>query len=302
MKEVYMKEKRESSPERGVTMFFDGLMILCFTKDNRCQVGLYTTPENEDHFFTIGVYDARNFRTGARDYKRLTCSDLRKAAPLWFYVDMGNGRQTDIYSATRFAPGDQTDPMSFSHVLDFDGPELHGPPDKATIIPENLSVLNILQGLFYSAQRDDFQRIVNTRNDNHTDHHNHTGNNQPVESITLYNKASLIGSQIELPNSGNLRLKLEDSSGKELISVNLEAGVQYVVYIEHTPESPTDPHQHHTPLQSHFYRFYSAIETKRGIRYEISGTPELMEAHCPPDYPFCTGATASKHDSLEIMA
>lgn len=296
-----MKKERRPYPDRGVTLFFDGLMIICFTKDDRCQVGLYTSPLNEDHFFTVSVYDARNLRNGAIDYKRFTCSDLRKVAPLWLYVDRGNGRQGSIYSATRFASSDQNDPRSFDHVMDLDGPELHGPPDQVTIIPENLSVLNILQGLFYSARLDNFLRILATCDTSDDDHHGHAKENAPTESKTLYDKASLIGAQIELPDTGDLQLKLEASTGEELLSVNLETAVQYIVYIEHTPEAPADPHKHHTPQQSHFHRFYSAIKTKSGKQYEITGIPEVMEAHCPPEDPLCTGVTASKHDSLERM-
>jgi hypothetical protein len=301
MKEVSMKKGRRLYPDRGVTLYFDGLMLICFTKDNRCQLGLYTAPMNEDHFFTVSVYDARNLRNGAIDYKRFTCSDLRKAAPLWLYVDMGNGCQEDTYSASRFAPNDQNDPRSFDHVIDLDGPELHGPPDKVTIIPENLSVLNILQGLFYSAQLDNFLRILATDDVPNDDHHNHMKKDVPAESEALYNKASLIGAQIELPITGDRQLKLEASSGEELLSVKLETGVQYIIYIEHRPECPIDMAHIHPPQQSHFHRFYSAIKTKSGKRYEITGAPELMGTHCPPCDPLCTCVAVSKHDNLEIM-
>ena len=102
-----MNEYSNHRPGTRVSLFFDGLMISCFTKDNRCQTGIYTRPENQDHIFEVGVYDMRNFLKGAIAYKRLTCDEIKKSAPLWLYVDMGKGRPTDHYSAYRFEPSGQ---------------------------------------------------------------------------------------------------------------------------------------------------------------------------------------------------
>jgi hypothetical protein len=289
-----MIEKSKPRLETGVSLFFDGLMITCFTKDNRCQVGIYTN--FQDHLFSISVYDERNFRNGATEYKKYTCPEIKKAAPLWLYVDMGNGRQKDIYSATRFAFGDQSDPKSFDHVLDFDGPELHGPPDKVILNPDALSILNVLQGLFYSAELVDFQRMMASDHDSH----GHKKETECAEPVVLRNKSSLVGAQIELPKRGDLQLKLEASSGEELLSVPLEAGVRYTVYIEHVPEPPTDPHQASHPPQGHFDRFYDAIKPVSGIQYDITGLPEPMGLRCFPEFPPCSAPTVSRHNNLEI--
>jgi hypothetical protein len=275
-------------------MFFDGLMILCFTKDKRCQVGIYTN--FEDHLFSISVYDERSFRNGAIDYKRYTCPEIKQAAPLWLYVDLGDGRPKDPYSVTRFAPSDQRDPKSFDHVLDFDGPELHGPPDRVILNPKALSILNILQGLFYSAELGHFQRKVASGHASH----GHKKEAECAEPVPLLNKSTLVGAQIELPKKDGLQLKLEASSGEELLSVPLEAGVRYTVYIEHIPQPPTDPHRASRPPESHFDRFYDAIKPVSGIQYDITGLTEQIVLHCPPDFPLCSAPTASRHNNLEI--
>jgi hypothetical protein len=289
-----MKEQSKPRFDTRVSLFFEGLMITCFTKDNRCQVGIYTSPVNHDHLFTVSVYDVRNFRN-AIAYKQCTISEIRKEAPLWLYVDLENRRPKAPYSAIRFAPHGQTDPKSFDHVLDFDGPELHGSPDEITINPDALSILNVLQGLFYAAQLDDFQRHVMTSGD----HHSHLKGNVCEEPVAILNKAALVGAQIELPEKDDMQLKLEASTGKDLLSVTLEAGVHYLVYIEHTPEPPEDPHKVPTIPRSHFHRFYDAIKPKSGIHYDVTGLPETMEVRSSPNFPPCTAITLSKHDSLE---
>jgi hypothetical protein len=294
-KEESMKERSKPRLNAGVSLFFEGLMITCFTKDNRCQVGIYTNPGDPEHLFAVSVYDERNFRNGAIAYKQYTCSEVKQAAPLWLYVDMGNGRHKDLCSATRFAPLDQSDPRNFDHVLDFDGPELHGPPDEVTIIPGTLSILNVLQGLFYAAQLENFQRQVTTPHA----HNSHAKGNICVEPVALLNKATLVGAQIELPEKDNLQLKLEASYGEELLSVTLERGVQYVVYVEHAPEPPADPHKVPPPQRSHFHRFYDAIKPKSGIHYDITELPETMEVKSPPHFLPCSAPTVGRHYSLE---
>jgi len=295
-----MNEYSNHRPGTRVSLFFDGLMISCFTKDNRCQTGIYTRPENQDHRFEVVVYDVRNFRKGAIAYKRLTCDEIKKAAPLWLYVDTGNGRQKDIYSAARFEPSDQSDPRSFNRVLDFDGQELHGPPDdEVTIIPGALSVLNVLQGLFYAAKLDDFQRRVIKPADKGL-----TG----LEPLVLLKKATLVGAQINLPEQDHLQLKLEDSFGNNLLlPVPLEAGVQYVAYIEFAPEPVGSEHEHeskpaheciHLP-ESHFERFYQALDPKSKIQFDIIGLESAAEVRSLPYNPPCSVPTLSKHYSLE---
>jgi len=298
-----MKEQSNLRLDTRVSLFFEGLMLTCFTKDKRCQVGIYTHPINADHLFTVSVYDARKFRNGAIAYKRYTCAELREAAPLWLYVDLGDGLQKNLFTATRFARN-EIDPRSFDHVLDFDGPELHGPPDQVTLNPDALSILNLPQGIFYAAQLDDFQRSLATDDDHggHTNMHmgSHPGKNESEEPpMPLLNKSALVGAQIELPEKENLALKLETSAKEALLNVPLEAGVQYTVYIEHAPEPPADPHEFLPVPRSHFHRFYDAITTKSGIRYTISGLAKTMEMRCPPYDPPCTAMTVGNHDSLE---
>ncbi|MBO0723350.1 MAG: hypothetical protein J2P41_21180, partial [Blastocatellia bacterium] len=240
----------------------------------------------------VSVYDARNLQDGAIAYKVATRSEVKEAAPLWLYVDLGKGPQKDLYSAARFAPGDESDPRSFGRVLDFDGPELHGPPDEVTINTDALSVLNILQGLFYAARLDNFQREVDTIHNPHN--LKGTVSHDPVP---LHNKASLVGAQITLSGKHDHQLKLETASGEDWLSVPLEVGVQYTVYIEFVPEQKDD--EQHRPPQNHFYRFYDAIKPKSCIQYSISGQMETMAERCGPSDPPCTAMAMSRHDSLE---
>ncbi|MBO0719475.1 MAG: hypothetical protein J2P41_01545, partial [Blastocatellia bacterium] len=89
-----MIEKLNTSlDDTRVSLFLEGLMVTCFTKDNRFQVGILTNPINHDHIFKVSVYDARNLQDGAIAYKVATRSEVKEAAPLWLYVDLGKGPQ-----------------------------------------------------------------------------------------------------------------------------------------------------------------------------------------------------------------
>lgn len=288
-----MIEKSNTSlSDTRVSLFLEGLLLTCFTKDNRCQVGILTNPINHDHTFKVSVYDERDLEAGAIAYKKANHSEVKEAAPLWLYIDLGKGPQKDLYSAAGFALDNESDPRSFGRVLDFDGPELHGPPDEVTINTDALSVLNILQGTFYTARLDDFQRDFDTI---HSPHNlKGTVSHNPV---SLHNKASLVGAQITLSGKHDNQLKLETTSGEAWLSVPLEAGVQYTVYIEFVPEQMED--EQHQPPQNHFYRFYDAIKPKSCIQYSISGLMETMAEKCGDTDPPCTAMVASRHDSLD---
>jgi hypothetical protein len=296
-KEVAMTEKTKLPTGAKVSMFFEGLMLSVFTKDNRCQVGIYSNAD--DHLFSVGIYDERFIPDGPRDHKRYTVADLKKLAPLWLYVDLGKGLHKDIFSASRFAMNDPNDPRSFSRVLDFDGPDMYGAKCKTVLIPDALSILNVPQGLFYAAQLDDFLRTVDSK------HFPAPAiENERNEKVPLLKKGGLVGAQIALPEKDGLQLKLEASSGEELMSVKLEAGVQYIVNVEHVPK-PSTTHLPHHP-ESHFYRFYEAIKPEFGVHYDITGLEKdgetQMGTHCPPmGDQYCTKLTASSHDSLEIQ-
>jgi hypothetical protein len=294
-KEVAMTEKTKLPTGARVSMFFEGLMLAVFTRDNRCQVGIYSNAD--DHLFSVGIYDERFIPGGPRDCKTFTGADLKKLAPLWLYVDMGKGCQKDIFSASRFAMNDPNDPRSFSRVLDFDGPDMYGHKCKTVLIPDALSILNIPQGLFYAAQLDDFLRTVDSK------HFPAPAiENECNEKVPMLKKGGLVGAHIGLSEKDGLQLKLEASSGEELISVKLEAGVQYIVNVEHVPKPSKTPLPHHP--ESHFYRFYEAIRPECEIHYDITGLEKdgeaQMDTFCPPmGNQYCTSATASSHFSLE---
>ncbi|MBV9925256.1 MAG: hypothetical protein JOZ96_09600 [Acidobacteria bacterium] len=134
------------------TITLDGLMILSYNKASRvCQVGVHT--QAEKHEVRLAVLEVREGETVREITKEVPWNgsheNVKAISPLWLYVDSGNGRRPEEFSAALHQPGDKQFSQSFGNVLDFEGAGLYN--RKLDFKPTTFAVLNIANGLFYSS-------------------------------------------------------------------------------------------------------------------------------------------------------
>src|SRR5262245_33259253 len=131
----------------SVTIYLDGLMVLCYDKhQKRFQAGIHT--DAHFHAMTINVRE----RGQSTDLQSLSLEHERinEIAPFFLYVENKAGSGTPSGAATLIKPDDPRYRQAFANVLDMQSESFHK-HDHLRIKPHKLAPLNILNGKFYSA-------------------------------------------------------------------------------------------------------------------------------------------------------
>ena len=272
----------------SVTIYFDGLMVLCYDNhQKRLQAGIHT--EVNFHALTIKVRE----RGQATDLQSLSLEleQIKEIAPFFLYVEKKEGSGTPSGAATLFKPDDPRYRQSFANVIDMQSEFFHK-HDHLRIKPRILAPLNILNGKFYAATLGKATRKTLECDPNPLD-------------------LGLVSTRVagDISNtSGNLILRSNDHKAKPLISLPLSGDKHYEVSIFN---EPTDNHEmgaDHTHDHSgdcmppddesrinHFNVYYKAFVLRDGaIKYEVhveedpgsmpqdAGQVILFEPDAPP--------------------
>jgi hypothetical protein len=291
-------------PETSVTFYLDGLVLLSFTKEHTCQVGLITqfsavarghVPE---HFLCVTAYDARDPEVEPLWKVVLTEDQMRDHDPLHLYLSFGP-LETPLPSAvTRYLPNADADPMSFAHVVDIEGRDAH--PDGVRVQLNALSILNIYQGEFYNARMSsgNFIRIPDPADPS-------------LPSKMLGKRSRLVGAGVTIPSVEGYLLKLK-GSGFVQKPISLDPGIQLIVNITYAPRPDAESkrpdhdelqvHEFHPHAESdhdfnhdeHFERYYDGFQPVKGGKFNIS---EKFDFRSPPHTP-CFCVCLGKHDGF----
>lgn len=245
-----------------VSIVFDGLIIFAYNEASRvCQAGIHTQAENHELQLTvIEAGDPEEQLVPSAEFPwDGSHENVKAVSPLWLYVDSGNGRRPEEFSATLFQPDDKRLSQSFGHILDFEGAGLYN--RRLTFNPVAFALLNVANGEFYSAQN------VATQLKNF-------GQNEPfasaafVQDIVICSKAAADidaksepgGPGGEPPVVRSLVLEQENPT-REVFRLKLEEGKHYIVTFVNGPR--VDPAHaghagHATPVThaEHFLQFY----------------------------------------------
>jgi hypothetical protein len=247
----------------SVTIYFDGLMVLCYDKhQKRLQAGIHT--EAHFHAMTIKVRE----RGQSRYLHSLSLEHelIKEIAPFFLYVEHKGGSGTPSGAATLYKPDDPGYRQAFANVLDMQSESFHK-HDHLRIKPQILAPLNILNGEFYSATLGEAMR-------------------KTLECDPNPLNLGLVSTRVagDISNtSGNLILRSKDPKAKPLIRLHLSDEKQYEVSIFN---EPTDSHEMdvvHThdhsgdcmprngePRFNHFNVYYKALVLRDGaMRYEV---------------------------------
>jgi hypothetical protein len=274
----------------SVTIYLDGLMVLCYDKNQkRLQAGIHT--DVSFHAMTISVRErgqSKDLQSMCLEHKQ-----VEEIAPLFLYVEKKEGSRTPNGAATLHKPDDPKYRQAFANVLDLQSEAFHK-RDRLRIKPHKLAPLNILNGEFYSATLGKATRK------------NLNGDPNP---LNLGLVSTRVAGDIS-HTSGNLILRSKDPKAKPLIRLPLsdekhyevtimnEPTVGHEMHADHVHDDSCDcaPHNGH-PRTNHFNVYYEALVLRDGaIKYEVhieenpSSTPQdtgpviLFE----PDDPPCT--------------
>lgn len=247
----------------SVTIYLDGLMVLCYDKhQKRFQAGIHT--DAHFHAMTINVRERGQFT----DLQSLSLEHerLKKIAPFFLYVENKEGSGTPSGAATLFKPDDPRYRQAFANVLDMQSESFHK-HDHLRIKTHKLAPLNILNGKFYSATLGKATRKNIGCDPN---------------PLNLGFVATRVACDIS-NTSGNLILRSNDHKAKPLIMLPLGDGKHYEVSIFN---EPTDNHvmdADHTHDHSgdceppngesrinHFNVYYKALVLRDGaIKYDV---------------------------------
>ncbi|HEV2665657.1 MAG TPA: hypothetical protein VG324_12130, partial [Blastocatellia bacterium] len=131
----------------SVTIYLDGLMVLCYDKhQKRLQAGIHT----EAHFHDITIKVRERGHATELQSLSLEHERLMKTAPFFLYVENKEGSGKPNGAATLFKPDDPRYRQAFANVLDMQSESFHK-HDHLRIKPHILAPLNILNGKFYAA-------------------------------------------------------------------------------------------------------------------------------------------------------
>ena len=272
----------------SVTIYLDGLMVLCYDKNQkRLQAGIHT--DAHFHAMTITIRErgqSKDLQSMCLEHKQ-----IKEIAPFFLYVEKKEGSRTPNGSATLHKPGDPRYRQSFANVLDFQSESFHK-RDRLRIKPNKLAPLNILNGEFYSATLGKAKRMNMECDPN---------------SFNLGLIATRVACDIS-QTSGNLILRSKNPKSKPLIRLPLSDEKHYEVSIvneptvapeidaDHTHDHSGDcePHNGH-PRTNHFNVYYEVLVLRDGavkyaveIEQEPRSTPQdtgpviLVEPDDPP--------------------
>jgi len=261
----------------SVTIYLDGLMVLCYDKDQkRLQAGIHT--DASFHAMTITIRErgqSKDLQSMCLEHKQ-----IKEIAPFFLYVEKKEGSRTPNGSATLHKLDDPRYRQSFANVLDFQSESFHK-RDRLKIKPNKLSPLNILNGEFYSATLGTAKRMNMECDPN---------------PLNLGLVATRVAGDIT-HTSGNLILRSKDPKAKPLFRLPLSEEKHYEVTIVNEPTGATEvdadhihghsgdcaPHNGH-PRTNHFNVYYEALVLRDGaVRYAVEIEEEPHSTHLETD-------------------
>ena len=247
----------------SVTIYLDGLMVLCYDKNQkRLQAGIHT----DAHFHAMTITVRERGQSKELQSMCLEHKQIKEIAPFFLYVEKKEGSRTPNGSATLHKPDDPRYRQSFANVLDFQSESFHK-RDRLRIKPNKLAPLNILNGEFYSATLGKAKR-KNIECD--------------PNPLNLGLIATRVAGDIS-HTSGNLILRSKDPKAKPIIRLPLSDEKHYEVSIvnepadgheidaDHTHDHSDDcaPHNGH-PRTNHFNVYYEVLVLRDGaVKYAV---------------------------------
>jgi len=257
----------------SVTIYLDGLMVLCYDKNQkRLQAGIHT--DVSFHAMTITIRErgqSKVLQSMCLEHKQ-----IKEVAPFFLYVEKKEGSRTPNGSATLHKLDDPRYRQSFANVLDFQSESFHK-RDRLRIKPNKLSPLNILNGEFYSATLGAAKRMKMESDPN---------------PFNLGLVATRVAGDIT-HTSGNLILRSKDPRAKPLVRLPLSGEKHYEVSIvneptgapemdsDHTHDHSGDcePHNGH-PRTNHFNVYYEVLVLRDGaVKYAVEVEQEPRSTH-----------------------
>jgi len=255
----------------SVTIYLDGLMVLCYDKHHkRLQAGIHT--DVHFHAMTIKVRE----RGQSTDLQSLTLEleRIKEIAPFFLYVEKKEGSGAPSGAATLFKPDDPRYKQAFANVIDMQSESFHK-HDHLRIKPNILAPLNILNGKFYAATLGMATRKSLERDPN---------------PFNLGLVSTRVAGDIS-NTSGNLILRSNDHKTKPLIMLPLSDEKHYEVSIINEPSDNHEMGADHTHDDScdcpppddesrvnHFNVYYKAFVLRDGATmYEV----DIMEEPGP---------------------
>jgi hypothetical protein len=258
----------------SVTIYLDGLMVLCYDKNQkRLQAGIHT----DAHFHAMTITVRERGQSKDLQCMCLEHKQVEEIAPLFLYVEKKEGSRTPNGAATLHKPDDSRYRQAFANVLDLQCESFHK-RDRLRIKPNKLAPLNILNGEFYSATLGKATRK------------NPMGDPNP---LNLGLVSTRVAGDIS-HTSGNLILRSKNPKAKPLIRLPLSDEKHYEVTIvnepvgdhkmdaDHTHDHSEDCEPHNgephngQPRTNHFNVYYDALVLKDGaMKYAV----EIEEDH-----------------------
>lgn len=253
----------------SVTIYLDGLMVLCYDKhQKRLQAGIHT----EAHFHDITIKVRERGQSNDIESLSLEHERVKEMAPFFLYVEKKEGSGTPDGAATLFKPDDPRYRQAFANVIDMQSESFHK-HDHLKIKPHILAPLNILNGKFYSATLGEATRM--------------TLECEP-SPLNLGFVSTRVAGDIS-STSGNLILRSNDHKAKPLIRLPLSVEKQYEMCIFNEPVVSHEPmdilemdaahtHDHSCdcpphngePRINHFNVYYKALVLRDGaLKYEV---------------------------------
>jgi hypothetical protein len=247
----------------SVTIYLDGLMVLCYDKHKkRLQAGIHT----KVHFHAMTIIVRERGQSTNPQSLRLEHEQIKETAPFFLYVENKEDSWTPSGAATLFKPDDPRYRQAFANVLDMQSESFHK-HDHLRIKPHILAPLNILNGKFYSATLGKATRKALECDPNPLD---------------LGFVSTRVAGDIS-NTSGNLILRSNDHKAKPLMRLPLSDEKHYEVSIfneptgshemdaDHTHDHSGDcPPQNGEPRINHFNVYYKAFVLRDGAtKYDV---------------------------------
>jgi len=247
----------------SVTIYLDGLMVLCYDKDQkRLQAGIHT--DAHFHSMTITIRErgqSKNLQSICLEHE-----EIKKIAPFFLYVEKKEGSRIPNGAATLHKPDDPNYRQAFANVLDLQCEAFHK-RDRLRIKPNKLAPLNILNGEFYSATLGKATRK------------NPKGDPNPLNLGLVSTRVACDISH----TSGNLILRAKDPKAKPLIRLPLSDEKHYEVSIMNEPadghkmdadpthDQSSDCAPHNGQQRTnHFNVYYDVLVLREGaMQYEV---------------------------------
>jgi len=262
----------------SVTIYLDGLMVLCYDKgQKRLQAGIHT----DAHFHSMTITIRERGQSENLQSMCLEHEEIKKIAPFFLYVEKKEGSRTPNGAATLHKPDDPNYRQAFANVLDLQCEAFHK-RDRLRIKPNKLSPLNILNGEFYSATLGKATRK------------NPKGDPNPLNLGLVSTRVACDISH----TSGNLILRAKDSKSKPIFRLPLSPEKQYEVSIMNEPAGGHEMHADHVhddscdcaphngqPRTNHFNVYYEALLLRDGAMMYAVEIEEITHSTSPDTGP-----------------